>query len=78
MAISVDGAKLDAKVNHVTWGFKLTDKYSRCPITGMLIYSELITCSQTHGDFLEQHCSRTTIQKLMSRVSVTNLVLCAC
>jgi hypothetical protein len=41
MAITIDGAKLDAKINHVTWGFKLTDKDSRCPITGMLIYSEL-------------------------------------
>jgi hypothetical protein len=41
MAITINGAKLDAKIKHVTWGFKLTDKDSRCPITGMLIYSEL-------------------------------------
>jgi hypothetical protein len=31
--ITIDGANLDAK--------KLTEKDSRCPITGMLIYSEL-------------------------------------
>jgi hypothetical protein len=41
MAITIDCVKLDAKINHVTWGFKLTDKDSRCPITVMLIYSEL-------------------------------------
>jgi hypothetical protein len=41
MPITIDGTKLYAKRNHVTWGFKLTDKDSRCPITGMLIYSEL-------------------------------------
>jgi hypothetical protein len=78
MAIVIDGAKLGAKINYVTRVFKLTDKDSSCPITGMLIYSELKKCSQTHGAFVEQHCSRTTIQKLMSRVYVTNLLLCAC
>jgi hypothetical protein len=41
MAITIDGTKLDAKINHVTWGFKLTYRDSLCPITGMLIYSEL-------------------------------------
>jgi hypothetical protein len=76
MAITIDGAKLDAKINHVVWGFKLTDKVAfqsqRC---SYIVSSK--TCSQTHGTFLEQHFSRTTIQKLTSRVSVTNLVLCA-
>jgi hypothetical protein len=40
MAITIYGAKLDAKINHVTWGFKLTDQDIRSLITGMLIYSE--------------------------------------
>jgi hypothetical protein len=30
MAITIDGAKLDAKIHHVIWGFKLTDISSRC------------------------------------------------
>jgi hypothetical protein len=41
IAITIDGSKIDAKVNHITFGFKLTDKASRCPITGKLIFSEL-------------------------------------
>jgi hypothetical protein len=41
MEFTIDGAKLDAKINHVMWGFKLTYINSRCPIRGKLIYSEL-------------------------------------
>jgi hypothetical protein len=37
MAITINGAKLDAKINHVMWGFKLTDINSRCPLGGKLI-----------------------------------------
>jgi hypothetical protein len=52
MAIMIDGAKFDAKINHVTSGFKLTDKDSRCPITGMLIYSELKNMQSDSWSFL--------------------------
>jgi hypothetical protein len=41
IAITIDGAKLGAKINHITFGFKLTNKASRCSITGKLIFSEL-------------------------------------
>jgi hypothetical protein len=40
MAITVDGAKLDDKVHHVTIGFKICDKRPCDPITGELIFDE--------------------------------------
>jgi hypothetical protein len=32
IAMTIDGAQLDSKVAHVSFGFKLTDKDSACPI----------------------------------------------
>jgi hypothetical protein len=40
MAIAIDIAKLEANINHITWGFKLTAINIRCPIRGKLIYSD--------------------------------------
>jgi hypothetical protein len=38
IAITIDGAKLDSKVAHVSFGFKLTDKDSVCPIAEQNIF----------------------------------------
>jgi hypothetical protein len=51
MAITIDGAKIDAKINHVTWGLNLTDINSRCPIRGKLIYSALKTMQSDEWEF---------------------------
>jgi hypothetical protein len=40
MAITVDGAKLEDKVHHVTIEFKICDKRACDPITGELIFYE--------------------------------------
>jgi hypothetical protein len=37
IAITVDGAKLNDYCIHVTWGFKMTDKDARNPLTGKLL-----------------------------------------
>jgi hypothetical protein len=41
IAITIDGAKRDTKINHIIFGFKITNTASRCPITGKLIFSLL-------------------------------------
>jgi hypothetical protein len=41
IAIKIDGAKLDSKVAHVSFGFKLTDNDSVCPIAEQHIFYEL-------------------------------------
>jgi hypothetical protein len=41
IAITIDGAKLDSKVAHVSFGFKLTDKDYVCPIAEKNIFYEL-------------------------------------
>jgi hypothetical protein len=51
MAITIDGAKLDSKINHLPWGFKLTDKDSSCPITGILKYSEIKNMQSDSSSF---------------------------
>jgi hypothetical protein len=40
MVITVDGAKLDDKVHHVTIGIKICDKCAYDPVTGELIFDE--------------------------------------
>jgi hypothetical protein len=51
MKITIYGAKLDAKTNHITWGFNLTDVDSRCPFTTKLIYSKLKTMRSDSWSF---------------------------
>jgi hypothetical protein len=51
MAITIAGAKLDAKINHISWGFKLTDVDSRCPVTNKLIYSKFKTMQSDSWSF---------------------------
>jgi hypothetical protein len=46
MVITIYGTKLDVKINHVTWGFNLTDINSRCPIRGKLICSDFKTMTR--------------------------------
>jgi hypothetical protein len=41
IAITIDGAKLDAKVAHVSFGFKLTDKDFVCQIAEQNMFYEL-------------------------------------
>jgi hypothetical protein len=41
IAITIYGAKLDSKFAHVSFGFKLTDKYSLCPIAEQILFYEL-------------------------------------
>jgi hypothetical protein len=40
IALTVDGAPLDDKIEHVTIGFKICDKATRCPIMNVLIFDE--------------------------------------
>jgi hypothetical protein len=41
IAITIDAAEIDNETNHITVGFKLCDKATRCPVTKMLIFSDL-------------------------------------
>jgi hypothetical protein len=41
IAIAIDGAKLDSKVSHVSFSFKLTNKDYVCPIAEQNIFYEL-------------------------------------
>jgi hypothetical protein len=40
ISITIDGDKLDSKVSHVSFGFKLTDKDSVCPFAEQNIFYE--------------------------------------
>jgi hypothetical protein len=39
-ALTVDGAKLNDQVHHVTIGFKICDKRARDPVSGKLVFYE--------------------------------------
>jgi hypothetical protein len=40
IALTVDGAKLDDQVHHITTGFKICDKRARGPVSGKMIFDE--------------------------------------
>jgi hypothetical protein len=51
MVIKIEGVKLDAQINHITWGFKVTNFDSRCRFAKKLIYSELKTTQSDRWSF---------------------------
>jgi hypothetical protein len=54
ISITVNGAKLESSIHHVTIGFKIFGKMFRDPISGMFLFSnEAGMCDEQHLDNMQ-------------------------
>jgi hypothetical protein len=72
---TIDGAKLDSKVAHVSFGFKLTDKDSVCPIAEKNIFLNYRISRVTNGGTPLRPFSKRKIKKHMKNTLAMSFLL---